>query len=180
MIANVFLISSVAIFALAMLDLLLSSPQKAAIGHFTTKVWDQLDRLKRRLSKSPELRSGVTSLKYTIFFNLISIVIGLLIIAGVVFAVAYIGLPEDVDDPAWTSGPMVVLLVVGVIAILLLLDCFFEFLFFSGVALLYYFTLTAFLFVELLVRRIAEHPKGPIIAVSATLAAFIAFMKAYG
>jgi hypothetical protein len=181
MITDVVLICSVGTFCLALLDLLLSDGQKAKIGHWATKAWDFLDAVKRWLSRSPRVREGRRSIVRHLVGNLLYLLVALLVAAPLFWAF-WPTVADGTYGTIWDHGPNSWVEILGFACFTVLCIFFEAFLAFFGwglLAALYCLSLGLFLFIELILRRIAEHPKGPIIAASAGLAALAAVLKGY-
>jgi sterol desaturase/sphingolipid hydroxylase (fatty acid hydroxylase superfamily) len=165
MATSIVLFSSVAVFVLALLDLLLSEKQKKRLNDSFTASWDYLDRAKASsFRKINETRGNSADVSFVVFCCLaVSWIVFLCVSIGA--AIAY-----GAD---------------GIIVLAALMVYFFaSFLLFILLHWIILFLTLAFMAiiatVELVVRRVAEHQKGPIIAASSLIAACMAVWKAFG
>jgi hypothetical protein len=163
------LFCSAAIFSLALLDVLLSDNQKKRLDRSVAGLWDRLDRIKndsfQRIFVTHE-RSADISFKVFCFVAF-SWVASLVILIGTLLMIP----PSDPSDGLiYALGWGAYFLISFIVFILL-----------HWVILILTLVFMAIIATtEFIVRRIAEHQKGPIIVTSSLIAASMAFLKTFG
>jgi len=169
MIANLLFVSAASLLVLTILDVFLSDAQKKAISDWTTNAWYFLDGERTRFMKRP-----------LVGFIVLLTIIAICCTAVVLFVIRIVSEFQIFYTMfgwlfGWsTSGQVKEMLWYGVylsgVFLLTMLAVL-------SPILLLYLALGALFAFELIMRRLAEHPKGPIIGIGLVVTAIAGLLK---
>jgi hypothetical protein len=172
---DLMIFSSVLVGLTPLLDLLISDTQKLRLSDATFSFWNWVDDsktgIRERLSRRPTLKQVVT----TVIRLLMLIIVGMVFVFIDAFLLPLFA-SYVVLHTAMTISGWLILAVGGLLMLLGILPMY---------VLWYVVAMVIFLFVilpivaslELVVRRIAEYPKGPVLAISVVCGALGALLK---